>query len=73
MAAFQVVMHAYFRGERIESLYVIAPLGLACVIFGGALLLSERSAFFVSVAVPSLPETKQLRPPWVSATERQRA
>lgn len=51
---FPAVMHEYFRGERAESLFVIAPLGLLCVLFGLALLLSERSAFFVSVAVPFL-------------------
>ncbi len=46
------VMHEYFRGERIESLYVIAPVGAACVLFGGALLKTERSGFFIGVAAP---------------------
>ncbi|MBL9027450.1 MAG: hypothetical protein JNL21_34985 [Myxococcales bacterium] len=49
---FPAIMHEYFRGERIESLYVIAPLGILCVAFGAGLLLTERSAFFVGVAVP---------------------
>lgn len=51
---FPAIMHDYFRGERIESLYVIAPLGALCVLFGVSLLVTERSAFFISVAVPFL-------------------
>jgi hypothetical protein len=46
------VLRAYFRGERFEALVFILPVGAACVAFGAALLLRERTAFTWGVAVP---------------------
>ena len=39
------VMHAYFRGERIEALYFIVPIGLAMVGFAAVTLRAERGGF----------------------------
>jgi hypothetical protein len=46
------VMHAYFRGERIESLYFIVPIGLALVAFAVVTLRAERGGFAWGLAVP---------------------
>lgn len=53
-AAFLDVLRAYFRGERLEALIFIAPLGLASVAFAVALLRDERTGFTWGVAVPFL-------------------
>ena len=45
-------MHAYFRGERIESLYFIVPIGIAMVAFAGVTLRAERGGFAWGLAVP---------------------
>jgi hypothetical protein len=45
-------MHAYFRGERIESLYFIVPIGLAMVAFAAVTLRAERGGFAWGLAVP---------------------
>jgi len=46
------VMHAYFRGERIESLYFIIPIGIAMVAFAAVTLRAERGGFAWGLAVP---------------------
>jgi len=46
------VMHAYFRGERIEALYFILPLGIALVAFAAVALRAERGGFAWGLAVP---------------------
>jgi len=46
------VMHAYFRGERIESLYFIVPIGIAMVAFAAVTLRAERGGFAWGLAVP---------------------
>ena len=46
------VMHAYFRGERIESLYFIVPIGLAMVAFAAVTLRAERGGFAWGLVVP---------------------
>ena len=46
------VMHAYFRGERIESLYFIVPIGVAMVAFAAVTLRAERGGFAWGLAVP---------------------
>jgi len=46
------VMHDYFRGERIESLYFIVPIGIAMVAFAAVTLRAERGGFAWGLAVP---------------------
>jgi hypothetical protein len=46
------VMHAYFRGERIEALYFIVPIGVAMVAFAAVTLRAERGGFAWGLAVP---------------------
>ncbi len=46
------VMHAYVRGERIESLYLIVPIGVAMVAFAAVTLRAERGGFAWGLAVP---------------------
>jgi hypothetical protein len=46
------VMHAYFRGERIEALYFIVPIGAAMVAFAAVTLRAERGGFAWGLAVP---------------------
>jgi hypothetical protein len=45
-------MHAYFRGERIEALYFIVPIGAAMVAFAAVTLRAERGGFAWGLAVP---------------------
>jgi len=49
---FLEAMHAYFRGERIESLYFIVPIGVALVAFAAVTLRAERGGFAWGLAVP---------------------
>lgn len=46
------VMHSYFRGERIEALYFILPLGVALLAFAAVALRAERGGFAWGLAVP---------------------
>lgn len=46
------VMHAYFRGERIEALYFIVPIGITMVAFAAVTLRAERGGFAWGLAVP---------------------
>jgi hypothetical protein len=46
------IMHAYFRGERIEALYFIVPIGVAMVAFAAVTLRGERGGFAWGLAVP---------------------
>lgn len=48
------VLSTYFRGERVESLAFILPLGLLSITFGAVLLWDERSAFHWGIALPFL-------------------
>lgn len=49
---FLEIMHAYFRGERIEALYFIVPVGVAMVAFAGVTLRAERGGFAWGLAIP---------------------
>lgn len=49
---FLELMHAYFRGERIEALYFIVPIGVAMVAFAAVTLRAERGGFAWGLAVP---------------------
>ena len=46
------VMQTYFRGERIESLYLLVPYGLVCFAFAAVAVRAERNAFGWGIAVP---------------------
>lgn len=48
------VMTEYFRGEKLEALVFILPLGLASMVFGIWLLTDAKEAFFRGVAGPFL-------------------
>jgi hypothetical protein len=45
-------MHAYFRGEKLEALWFILPIGLLLIAFAGVALRVERPAFAWGLAVP---------------------
>jgi hypothetical protein len=45
-------MHTYFRGERIEALCFIVPIGVAMVAFAAVTLRAERGGFACGLAVP---------------------
>jgi hypothetical protein len=47
-------MHTYFRGERLEALYFIVPIGIAMLAFAGVALRAERGGFAWGLAIPLL-------------------
>ena len=49
---FLEIMHAYFRGERVESLYFIVPIGVAMLAFAAVTLRAERGGFAWGLAIP---------------------
>ncbi len=51
---FLTVLDAYFRGERLEALLFMVPIGLASIAFGAWLLASSHEAFDRGVAAPCL-------------------
>jgi len=51
---FLELMHAYFRGERIEALCFIVPIGVAMVAFAAVTLRAERGGFAWGLAIPLL-------------------
>lgn len=46
------VMQAYFRGEKLEAMLFILPLGVLLVAFGGVALKVERGGFAWGIAIP---------------------
>jgi hypothetical protein len=48
------VMTDYLRGEKLEALVFILPLGLASLVFGAWLLTDAKEPFFRGVAAPFL-------------------
>ena len=48
------VMHTYFRGEKIEALAFILPIGLCLVAFGLVVLRAERTGFVWGAAIPAI-------------------
>lgn len=52
--SFETVMQTYLRGERLESLVFIAPLGALCVAFAVATLYDARTPFNVGISAPFL-------------------
>jgi hypothetical protein len=49
---FLEIMHAYFRGERIEALCFIVPIGVAMLAFAAVTLRAERGGFAWGLAIP---------------------
>jgi len=49
---FLEIMHAYFRGERIEALYFIVPIGVLMLAFAAVTLRAERGGFAWGLAIP---------------------
>jgi len=45
-------LHTYFRGEKLEAVWFIIPLGLALVAFAVVALRVERGGFAWGIAVP---------------------
>ena len=46
------IMHAYFRGERVEALCFIVPIGVAMLAFAAVTLRAERGGFAWGLAIP---------------------
>jgi Ca2+/Na+ antiporter len=49
---FTSIQTAYFRGEQIEALVFILPLGLLSLVFGAWLLSDSPTSFMRGVAIP---------------------
>jgi hypothetical protein len=52
--SFLDTMQTYFRGEKLEALFFILPLGLALLAFGAVALKAERGGYAWSIAVPAI-------------------
>lgn len=49
---FLETLHAYFRGERLEALCFIVPIGVAMLAFAAVTLRAERGGFAWGLAIP---------------------
>ena len=49
---FLEIMHAYFRGERVEALYFIVPIGVLMLAFAAVTLRAERGGFAWGLSIP---------------------
>ncbi|MCB1303588.1 MAG: hypothetical protein KDK37_04900 [Leptospiraceae bacterium] len=49
---FLEVMQSYFRGEKLEALYFILPIGLLLIALGIVALRAEKGGFAWGVAIP---------------------
>jgi len=49
---FLEITHAYFRGERLEALCFIVPIGVAMLAFAAVTLRAERGSFAWGLAIP---------------------
>jgi hypothetical protein len=52
--SFIEIMHAYFRGEKLEALWFILPAGILLLTFGAMALKAERGGFAWGVAIPCI-------------------
>ena len=50
--SFIEIMQIYFRGEKIEAIWFILPIGVLLVAFGVMALKAERGGFAWGVAIP---------------------
>jgi len=48
------VMQICFRGEKLEALFFILPIGLMLIAFGAVALKAERRGFAWGIAIPSI-------------------
>ena len=48
------VMHTYFRGEKLEALWFIVPIGVALLVLAGVALRVERGGFAWGIAIPAV-------------------
>jgi hypothetical protein len=46
------IMQTYFRGEKLEALWFILPIGVLLVAFGAVALKAERGGFAWGIAIP---------------------
>ncbi len=53
MSSFIDIMHTYFRGEKLEALCFILPVGLMLLFLAAAAIKAERGGFAWGVAVPA--------------------
>ena len=51
---FLETMHTYFRGERLEAIWFIAPIGVLLIAFGVVMLKGDRTGFSLGAAVPAV-------------------
>lgn len=51
--SFLEIMNTYFRGEKLEALFFILPIGVLLVAFGVVALKVEHGGFAWGVAIPS--------------------
>ena len=52
MQPFINIMHTYFRGEKLEALWFIIPIGILLMVFGVVALKAERGGFAWGIAIP---------------------
>ena len=52
--SFLEIMHTYFRGEKLEALWFILPVGILLLTFGVVALKAERGGFAWGVAIPCI-------------------
>jgi hypothetical protein len=52
--SFLEIMQTYFRGEKLEALFFILPIGLALIAFGLVAFKAEHGGFAWGVAVPAI-------------------
>jgi hypothetical protein len=52
--SFLEIMHTYFRGEKLEALWFILPVGILLLTFGAVTLKAERGGFAWGVAIPCI-------------------
>lgn len=52
--SFVEIMHTYFRGEKLEALWFILPVGVLLIVFGVVALKAERGGFARGVAIPCI-------------------
>jgi len=52
--SFHEVMQTYFRGEKLEALFFILPVGVLLITLGVVALKAERGGYAWGIAVPSL-------------------
>ena len=51
---FEELMQAYFRGEKLEAMLFIVPIGVVLLVFAAVAIKVEKPAFACGVAVPCI-------------------